>query len=176
MGQERWTLAQPRESSSDDRLDVRQNPFTAKSCQSPGTPFSEWTPRSANSIPDPATRSVTVRETSTSPGLAADPDSRPDVDCDAADVVADQLTFSGVEADAHLDPEVAHRVAGRAGASDRPRGSVERGQEAVAHRLHRPSAVALELAAHEPVVLSERVQPAAVSELRGADESSPRCQ
>jgi hypothetical protein len=44
---------------------------TAYSCQSPGTPLSRWAPRSRNRIPEPATRSATVRETSTSPGWAA---------------------------------------------------------------------------------------------------------
>jgi transposase len=35
------------------------------------TPLSRWAPRSRNRIPEPATRSATVRETSTSPGWAA---------------------------------------------------------------------------------------------------------
>ena len=41
--------------------------LAAKSCQSPGTPLSRCTPRFVNSSPDPATRSVTVRDTRTSP-------------------------------------------------------------------------------------------------------------
>ncbi len=36
----------------------------------PGTPFSSCVPRSSNSIPEPATRSLTVCETRTSPGPA----------------------------------------------------------------------------------------------------------
>ena len=43
---------------------------TASSRHSPGTPFSSWLPRSAKSIPEPTTRSLTVLETSTSPGAA----------------------------------------------------------------------------------------------------------
>src|SRR5205814_9343680 len=37
-----------------------------------GTPFRACSPRSSNAIPEPATRSRTVRVTSTSPGDAAD--------------------------------------------------------------------------------------------------------
>ena len=47
--------------------------LTAKSFQEPGTPFSLLSPRSSNSIPDPTTRSLTVPETSTSPGAANAP-------------------------------------------------------------------------------------------------------
>jgi hypothetical protein len=43
---------------------------TANGCHRPGTPFNSCSPRSANSIPEPATRSVTVRDTSVSPGAA----------------------------------------------------------------------------------------------------------
>ena len=43
----------------------------AYSCQVSGMPLSVWAPRSLNSIPEPATRSFTVRETSTSPGPRA---------------------------------------------------------------------------------------------------------
>jgi hypothetical protein len=44
--------------------------FTAKSRHESGSPLSSWEPRSSSSIPDPATRSLTVEETSTSLGLA----------------------------------------------------------------------------------------------------------
>ena len=46
------------------------NPVTANSGHSSGGPFSAWLPRSANVIPDPATRSLTVRETRISAGRA----------------------------------------------------------------------------------------------------------
>jgi hypothetical protein len=46
-------------------------PATAYSCQVSGTPLSSWVPRSLNWIPEPTTRSLTVRETSTSPGPAS---------------------------------------------------------------------------------------------------------
>jgi hypothetical protein len=43
---------------------------TANSNHSPGTPFNEWRPRSSKRMPDPATRSLTVLDTMTSPGPA----------------------------------------------------------------------------------------------------------
>jgi hypothetical protein len=48
-------------------------PLAASSSQSPGTPFSWWIPRGAKPRPEPATRPLTVRETSVSPGAAAAP-------------------------------------------------------------------------------------------------------
>ena len=39
---------------------------TANSLQSPGTPFNSCSPRSMKNMPDPATKSTTVRDTSTS--------------------------------------------------------------------------------------------------------------
>ena len=45
--------------------------MTEYRCQVPGTPLSLCSPRSSNSIPEPATRSVTVRDTSTSPAAAS---------------------------------------------------------------------------------------------------------
>jgi hypothetical protein len=47
--------------------------LTAKSLQAPGTPFSSCSPRSAKSIPEPITRSLTVLDTSTSPAVALAP-------------------------------------------------------------------------------------------------------
>src|SRR5262249_12564144 len=43
---------------------------TAKRRHSPGTPLSTWAPRAAKFSPEPATRSLTVDETMTSPGAA----------------------------------------------------------------------------------------------------------
>ncbi len=44
---------------------------TAYIRHSPGTPFKSWTPRSSKVIPEPATRSFTVCDTSTSPAAAS---------------------------------------------------------------------------------------------------------
>ena len=38
----------------------------ASNCQLPGTPFKLWLPRSSKRRPDPATRSLTVRDTNIS--------------------------------------------------------------------------------------------------------------
>jgi hypothetical protein len=55
-----------------DRCDAQSlaSRFTANSRHSPGMPFSSWTPRSSKVMPDPATRSLTVLETSTSSASA----------------------------------------------------------------------------------------------------------
>src|SRR4029453_2492975 len=40
--------------------------WTAKTCHPSGTPLSVWIPRSSNRMPEPATRSFTVEDTTTS--------------------------------------------------------------------------------------------------------------
>ena len=50
---------------------------TANSCHSPGTPFSSCAPRWENAMPEPATRSLTVLDTSTSPGRRVTPRAPP---------------------------------------------------------------------------------------------------
>src|SRR5262245_28527794 len=52
-------------------------PTAAYSAQRSGTPLSSCSPRSSKRIPEPATRSRTVRVTSTSPGLASAPTRAP---------------------------------------------------------------------------------------------------
>lgn len=46
--------------------------WTAKTCHSSGTPIRAWIPRSWKRIPEPATRSFTVEETTTSSAPASD--------------------------------------------------------------------------------------------------------
>jgi len=48
-----------------------QVPATARSCHSPSTPFSRCGPRSRSTIPEPVTRSCTVRDTRISPRASA---------------------------------------------------------------------------------------------------------
>ena len=69
-----------------------------RSRHSPGTPLSACTPRSSNARPEPATRSLTVCETSTSPGPASEAIARAGVDGDAADLRAVELALAGVDA------------------------------------------------------------------------------
>lgn len=49
---------------------IRPHLSTEYKRHSPGTPLSVRVPRSANRMPEPATRSLTVPDTSTSPGCA----------------------------------------------------------------------------------------------------------
>jgi hypothetical protein len=56
---------------SREGLEGRSEAATANSCHVPGTPLSAYSPRSTNSMPEPATRSRTVREMSTSPDSAS---------------------------------------------------------------------------------------------------------
>ena len=53
-------------------------------------------------MPEPATRSVTVRDTSTSPGSAFDLDTLSDVDANASDVITNGLDLTGVKPGADL--------------------------------------------------------------------------
>ena len=109
---------------------------SANSGQRPGTPFSSWKPRSANSNGPPTTVPNTVPETSTSPGAGERADARGDVHRHAADVIADQLALAGVDADADLDAELAGGGGDRQRAAQRARGRpVEGREEAVADRL-----------------------------------------
>ena len=52
------------------RQPTRMSLATAKRCHVPGSPFSACCPRSSNRMPEPATRSLTVLDTSTSSGTA----------------------------------------------------------------------------------------------------------
>jgi len=72
---------------------------------SPGTPFSSCSPWSANSMTDPTTRSLTVPETSTSPGAASAPMRAPMWTAIPRDVGAAQLAFAGVDAGPRVEPE-----------------------------------------------------------------------
>src|SRR5436309_410353 len=129
-------------------------------------PLSSATPRSSNWIPEPATRSLTVLETSTSPGSAWDATRAP-VDCDARNLAVDELAFTGVQAGAHVEAETADRLRDRTRAADRTRGAVERREEAVAGSVDLDTAITRELSTHELVVLLEQLAPPAVPDRRG---------
>ncbi len=83
----------------------------------------------------------------------------------AADVLADQLALARVRSDANLDSELVGGAGDRQRTAQRARGgTVEGGQKAVAHRLDRAPAVAVELGAHALIVLGEQIAPGAVAE------------
>ncbi len=100
-------------------------PLTACRSQVSGTPFSSWTPRSANSIPDPATRSFTVLRHEHLARLGERAHPRGDVNGDAAEVVPHHLALAGVQAGPHLDPQLARGVDDRPRAADAARRPVE---------------------------------------------------
>ena len=79
----------------------------------PGTPLRTCSPRSSNAMPEPATRSRTVLDTTTSPAEPRRGDPRPDVHGDPAHVVSAQLDLAGVQADPDLDADGPQRVADR---------------------------------------------------------------
>src|SRR3954452_1931841 len=72
-----------------------------------------------------------------------------------------------MEARTDLEPERAHRLRHGGGAADRPCGSVEGGEEAVAGALHLPAAVAVERLPEQRVVALDKEAPAAVAHLSG---------
>src|SRR5437588_1808014 len=65
-------------------------------------------------------------------GLSMRGDSCSCVHGDPGDLAVDELALPGVEARTQVEPQSLDRVGDRAGAADRPRRSVERGEEAVA--------------------------------------------
>ena len=90
------------------------------------------------------------------------------VDSHPADVVADELALAGVQARSQLDVQRSHLIRHSTGTANPPRGAIEGGKKAVAHRLDLAAPVALELGAHELVVARKQLTPARVAERRGA--------
>ena len=121
------------------------------------------------------TRSRSVLDTSTSFGSRECADARADVHADAADVVAADLAFAGVQPGAHFDAECLHGVADRHGAADRALRAVEHGQEAVSRGVHLAAAEAREFRPDDGVVRVEQRMPVTVADLGGRYASSPRC-
>ena len=148
---------------------------TANNCHAPGTPLSWCSPRSLKVIPDPATKSATVLDTQTSPGCACDLDPRRDVDGDPGDVVAASFNLTGVQADAYVHAELARAVADGEPTLNRPRRTVEGGEDAVTGCLDVPTAEAMNLALGHAVVVVEQFAPTMISRARPPASSSPRC-
>ena len=148
---------------------------TRWTCHSPGTPLSTCVPRSANSIPEPTTRSLTVLETSTSLACGERRDPGAEVDGEALDARVGELDLARVEPGADLEAEPANRVADRAGAPDRARRAVERGQEAVAGDPDLLAAEPLQPVADERVVLARGAPSSSGRRARRRARSSRRC-
>src|SRR3990170_2515242 len=96
------------------------------------------------------------------------PDAGADVDGDATDVVAPPLDFARVQPSSDLDPEGAHGLGDRARASDRPGGSVEGREEAIAGGVDLAPPVAGQHRAHGRVVAGDQFVPPAIAERYGA--------
>ena len=110
------------------------------SCQSPGTPFSVWRPRSTNSIAGPQGEIPHRRghQHLFGPGQGADPS--PEMDGDPGEIVTTQLALTSVDAGSHGETERSHGALDLLRAPDRTDGTVEGGQESVAGRRHGPTA------------------------------------
>lgn len=107
---------------------------TANRRHRPGIPLSSRVPRSSKPIPDPATTSLTVLETRTSPEPASAATRAPVW-------TAMPLTFPSTSSHSpvcrpgpDLDPEVARRTRNRAAGLNRPGRRIERDQEPVARQ------------------------------------------
>ena len=136
------------------RLERRRRPVDGKEQPLTRDALRSATPRSRNSIPEPATRSLTVLETSTSPGSASAA-TQADMHGYAADFAADKFTFAGVEAGAHVEAKFLHRRGDRAGAADRACWPVERGEEAIPSSVDLRPTESRELPPNQCVMLLE---------------------
>jgi hypothetical protein len=114
--------------------------------------------------PDPATRSLTVLETRTSLGRVSG-HARTYMHGNPTEVFAHQLTFAGVNSCTDLDVQALGRIDNGPAATDCPSWTIETGEEAVPHRIDFAAAMALDLLAHEEVVMAEKLLPGTVSDL-----------
>src|SRR5207244_646096 len=93
---------------------------------------------------------------------------------DPAHRVARELDLAGVNARAHLQPELRYPLDDTPGAADRARGAVERAEEPAPRRIDLGAPEPIELSTDERMVLVHEVAPAPVSELArlccGADD------
>src|SRR5215210_148919 len=93
---------------------------------------------------------------------------------DAADLLADQLAFTGVQAGPDLEVERPHALHDRARAPHCTSGAVEDREEAVAARVDLAATKTRQLTPHHGVVILQNVTPATVANLdgvlRGADD------
>ena len=96
-------------------------------------------------MPEPATRSFTVFDTSTSPGSARADTRAPMWTAIPRGSLFGQLDLARVQAGADVDSQLADGAGDRAGALDRSRGTVERREEAVPCRVDLAAAKASQL-------------------------------
>ena len=142
-------------------------PTTRYKCQRSGTPLSSCSPASSKMRPDPATRSLTVCETSTWPARAFAADAGADVDRYPAWLAADDVALARVKTDADLDPRVRRSFAHSSRATDRGGWRRERREEPITSRIDLLASEAAELRAYEGIVLLEQIGPRAVAKVTG---------
>src|SRR6266540_3187475 len=99
------------------------------------------------------------------PGGRSRGHARADVDCDAADLVAEELTLPGVHPAADLETEVANCFGDRLRTHDRARRAVECGEESVAGVVDLAAPEPVELATDERVMTLEELGPGVVAHL-----------
>jgi hypothetical protein len=102
------------------------------------------------------------------PGLREPSNTRTDVYGDPGQIIVADLTFSGVEPTADLDPDPARLFGDGSGTSDCSTWPIEGGQKPVTKRLDLAAAEALDLAPCQPIVTIQKVAPGVVPEGRGA--------
>ena len=83
----------------------------------------------------------------------------------AGDVLADHLALACVNAGSELDAQCFGRRVQRPGALDRARRAIERREEAVSGRLHRATALVVDLLSRKLVVALKQTPPAPVAKL-----------
>ena len=108
----------------DMRGRLRRQPVAAYSVHVSGTPFSSCSPRSSKTRPEPATRSRTVRVTSTSPGRRERRHAGADVDGDPGDSSVSPRHLAGVEPATDVETAASQRRRGcatRSGSRERDR-------------------------------------------------------
>ena len=148
---------------------------TANNRRGPGTPLSSYSPRSSNTSPDPATRSTTVFETSTSPAPASAPTRAPMLTAMPVSLLS-TFSHSPVCRPA-LISSPSDRTASRIASAQRMAscGAVERDEETVACRVDLQSLEPFELTAYGRVVRFEQRGPRTVASGGGELSSSRQC-
>ena len=89
------------------------------------------------------------------------------MDGQAGHVLGLDFDLAGVQSGPDLDAELGDLIPDARGTADRPGWAVERGQDAIADRLHGTSAESLDLAPGQVIVLAEELPPAGIAQLRG---------
>ena len=126
-----------------------------------------WLPRSAKRNPEPATRSFTVLDTSTSPAPGKRCDSRADVNGDAADIVAHHFALASMKPGTNFDAKRFDFFGNSASATNAARRTVEGSENAIAGCLDLMAAETSEIASDRGVMTIEQVMPTAIAERGG---------